>query len=187
MASRPRLSRNIMAKLSLDKKSSDKFNAQLKALAKVASKEIITEALLAGGLIIADAANTRAPGPHILVQVVTGRTLLKSKRFKGLGVYHKRKYSGFGEVKSAVRFAAIGPDAEHWYYRFFELGATKHDISVNSPGYVAFEGGVFAFAKQSGGIPMRPFLRPAVDQSGGDAVKAMGVVLAREIKKAAKG
>ncbi len=175
---RPRMSGNIKARLSLSAESFAKHKAALKKLANVTRKEITSAALLAGGIIIRDAANEKAPGPHIVCIVVTGRTLMKSRRFRGLGAGR--------ELKSNMRYAAIGPDADHWYYRFSEFGATKHDISVRDTGYVAFEGIVRAWAKQSGGTRMRPFLRPAVDDFGQEAVNAMANVLKIEIAKAAR-
>lgn len=177
MASRPRMSGNVKARLSLEPGSYARFKAQLKELTRAARKEVIEEALLAGGTIIHDVAESRAPGP-LLLRIIGGRSL------------RKRVDSRFSfVVKSNGKFAAIGPDAKHWYYRFAEFGAKPHDI-VGKGKKLKFEGAdgtVFtARAIKSGGVKMRPFLRPAVDNNGDDAVQAMGAVLAREIEKAAK-
>ncbi len=165
---------NLRGKLSLDPKSYAQLKAKLKGLERAVRKEAIARALLAGGAIIHSAAESRAPG-KLELQIITGRTLKKRSDPRWDAI-----------VKANAKVAAIGPDFDHWYYRFFEFGASKHDISVSSPGTIAFQGFVRAWAKQTGGIPMRPFLRPAVDGYGEAAVKAMGVVLADEIKKAAR-
>lgn len=180
MASRPRLRGTVKAKLSLDKTSYDNFKQQLKLLERAARKEVIEEALMAGGSIIHSAAQSRAPGP-IEIVIVGGRTLRKRVDPKFAAV-----------VKSNAKLVAIGPSAKKWWYRFFEFGATPHDIRpLRGTGVIAFpgdDGMVFArFAKRTGGVTMRPFLRPAVDQNKDAAVNAMGTVLAREIKKAARG
>lgn len=177
MASRPRMSGNVKARLSLEPGSYARFKAQLKELTRAARKEVIEEALLAGGTIIHDVAESRAPGP-LLLRIIGGRSL------------RKRVDSRFSfVVKSNGKFAAIGPDAKHWYYRFAEFSAKPHDIAGKGK-KLKFEGAdgtVFtARAIKSGGVKMRPFLRPAVDNNGDDAVQAMGAVLAREIEKAAK-
>ena len=178
MASRPRMSGNVKARLSLDPASFARHKKQLKELARAARKEIIEEALMAGGEIIHSAAESRAPGP-LQLRIIGGRTL------------RKRVDSAFSAVvKSNGKFAAIGPDAKHWYYRFNEFGAKPHDIKAKRAKMLHFQGPdgeVFtARAIKSGGVKMRPFLRPAVDGQGSAAVKAMGDVLVREIEKAAK-
>lgn len=178
MAGRPRMSGNVKARLSLEAGSYARFKAQLKELERAARKEVIEKALLAGGGIIHTAAQSRAPGP-ILLKIIGGRSLRKK-------VDPKFSYV----VKSNGKFAAIGPDSKHWYYRFFEFGAKPHDIQPRRSGVLRFEGPdgeVFAArAVRSGGVKMRPFLRPAVDGQGENAVLAMGDVLKREIEKAAR-
>lgn len=178
MASRPRMAGNVKARLSLEPRSYARFKAQLKELERAVRKEIIEEALLAGGKLIYDEANARLGRAGLVLRIVGGRTLRKKIDPKFANV-----------VKSNGKFAAIGPDAKHWYLRFFEFGATPHDIQAKRAGMLRFEGRdgtVFvASARQTGGVKMRPFLRPAVDNRGEDAVKAMGAVLKREIEKAA--
>lgn len=173
---RPRMSGNVKARLSLEPSFYARFKEQLKELARAARKEVIEEALLAGGTIIHQAAQSRAPGPFVVLKIVGGRSL--RKRVANV-------------VKSNGKFAAIGPDAKHWYYRFSEFGAKAHDIFPRKGKTLRFQGRdgeVFArSAKRTGGVKIRPFLRPAVDGRSEDAVRAMGVVLKREIEKAARG
>lgn len=171
------MSGNVKARLSLESASFARHKKQLKELARAARKEVIETALMAGGEIIHSAAESRAPGP-LQLRIIGGRSL------------RKRVDSRFSfVVKSNGKFAAIGPDAKHWYYRFSEFGAKPHDIAGKGK-KLKFEGAdgtVFtARAIKSGGVKMRPFLRPAVDNNGEEAVQAMGAVLAAEIEKAAK-
>lgn len=176
MATRPRMAGTIKAKLALDPASFKQHKAELKGLERAARKEAIEEALLAGGEIIHSAAQSRAPG-KIELRIIGGRTLRKKVDPRMMQV-----------VKANGKFAAIGPDAKHWFYRFAEFGATPHDIAPVKRRALKFENGVLAgSASASGGVRMRPFLRPAVDNKGEAAVKAMGDVLAREISKALKG
>jgi len=168
----------MAVKISLDRASFADFKRTLKKLERVARKEVIESALTAGGTIIHRAAQSRAPG-KIEMQLIGGRTLRKKVDAKFSKV-----------VKANAKLMAIGPDAEHWYYRFFEFGATKHEIRVRKAKALRFEGNegiVFAKrSKQTGGVRMRPFLRPAVDGNKAAAVDAMITVLRREINKVAK-
>ncbi len=178
MASRPRMAGNVKAKLSLDPASYAKYKKVLKELARASRKEIIEAALMAGGLLIHSAAQSRAPGP-IVIRLISGRTL------------RRRVDARFAKVvKGNTKLVAIGPDAKHWWYRFFEFSAQPHDIKASNAATLAFEGKggmVFVrFAKRTGGVRMRPFMRPAVDSQQQPAVAAMGEVLAREINKAAR-
>lgn len=177
--SRPRMAGNVKAKLSLEPEHYAKFKAQLKELVRAARKEVIEQALLAGGQIIYEDASAKAPGPFVVMRLVGGRSLRKRVDPKFANV-----------VKSNGKFVAIGPDAKHWYYRFSEFGAKAHDIFAGKSKtlyFVGRDGAVFVkSARQTGGVRKRPFLRPAVDNNSDAAVKTMGVVLKREIEKAAK-
>jgi HK97 gp10 family phage protein len=176
MPAKPRLKGTVKAKLSLQPDSYAKFKQAIKDLERAARKEVIEQALMAGGSIIHDAAEQKAPGP-LAIRTVSGRTLKTKVDPKFAGV-----------VKGNTKLVAIGPDIDHWYFRFFEFGATRHDIKPKNAKALVFEGSagtiITGFARQTGGVPMRPFLRPAVDGNKDAAVKAMGAVLAHEIKKA---
>jgi HK97 gp10 family phage protein len=170
---------NVKARLSIEPASYAKHKAQLKELVRAARKEVIEKALRAGGVIIHEAAEEKAPGPGVVMQIISGRTLRKKVDPKFANV-----------VKNNGKFVAIGPDKKHWHYRFFEFGARPHDIKAKRGGMLVFEGDdglVFVpAAKNTGGVPKRPFLRPAVDTRGDAAVRAMGQTLKTEIEKAAK-
>lgn len=171
----PVMGRNVRARLALDPKSFAAHKAALKSLERVVRKEVIEAALLAGGEVIRDAAQSRAPGP-IELQLTTGRTLKRRVDSKFAGV-----------LKSNAKVAAIGPDAEHWYYRFFEFGAKAHDIAPKRVQALLLRGidaaKFAARAIQTGGVKMRAFLRPAVDENGDAAVQAMARVLESELRK----
>lgn len=178
MARRPSTAgANFRAGISLDPESAKAFKRQLKELEKAVRKEILDGALMEGAQIIHDAAESRAPGPHIGITIASGRTLKKALD----------QYSG-DKITSNTRYAAIGPEEEYWYYRFAEFGAKKHDISVRKSGLVAFQASgnffVRAWAKMTGGVRMRPFLRPAVDNQGQTAINAMASYLRKAIEKA---
>lgn len=118
--------------------------------------EILVAATLEGAKPVLDEANRLAPGPDIKVKVEVD---------KG------------GKVATA----RIGPDEEHWFYRFFETGVTPHEINAlqskkkNPKGFLAFEGEkglIFTkVVKNAGGVAAKPFLRPALDHQK-DAVVA---------------
>lgn len=178
MAGRPRMRKSITGRLRLDPESYARHKAQLKGLERAVRKEIIEAALMAGGLIVHAAAEAKAPG-KLAIRIVGGRTLRKRVDPRMAAI-----------VKANGKFCAIGPDKKHWYYRFFEFGATKHDIKPNAKKAIAFEADgksiVTRRARGAGGVRMKPFLRPAVDSNADAATGAMGDVLAREIEKAAQ-
>lgn len=172
MAKRPRRGAAVRGKLSIDPKSYAAFERQMKRLMEAARKEIIQEALLAGAAVVHDEAEQHAPGPHIEVELMERGDLKKvSSLGKNIG-------------KDSV-LAAIGPDADHWHYRFSELGATPHDIA-GSP-FLAFEGRagtvIVRGVKAAGGVAAKPFLRPAMESKRDEAIAAMEAVLKREIGK----
>ena len=174
MAGRPRMRGNVKAKLSLEPESYGRHKKALKELERAVRKEIIERALKAGGTPIHDVAQAKAPG-KIEMRIIGGRTLKKRVDAKFAFI-----------VKSNAKLVAIGPSKKHWYYRFFEFGATKHDISVTDPGWIAFLDVVAPLARQTGGVRKQPFLRPAVDNNKDAAVRAMGSVLSKEIETAAR-
>lgn len=178
MAGRPRMKKSITGRLRLEPESYAKHKAALKELERAVRKEIIEAALMAGGVIVHAAAEAKAPG-KLEIRIVGGRTLRKRVDARMAAI-----------VKANGKFCAIGPDKKHWHYRFFEFGATKHDIKPKNKKAVAFEvdgqSVVSRYARGTGGVRMKPFLRPAVDNNADTITSVMGDVLAREIAKAAQ-
>lgn len=136
------------------------FEKKLIGLRKDMSK-ILEEAAQAGADVIADEANHLAPGPHIKTEVV--------------------------ESKMTHADVEIGPDEDHWYYRFFETGAGPHEVTPKNVGGLRFLGPegkmivrTFAFP---GGMGASPFLRPAHDGKSDEAEQATGKVFLSVINK----
>jgi HK97 gp10 family phage protein len=203
---RPRLrqSTNVRAKLSIDPKSLAEFQRAMKRLKQAVRREVVELALAAGGSVIHDAAEGKAPGPFIGLEIMTGSELMKG--WKSAGAQ--------GIVSNGI-YAVIGPDDKHWYYRFSEYGVkahgvkkrkrTKKEITLRAqsprsmrrsikksfasrrPTMVFTINGKLIFARKVKGQVARPFLRPAMDSQGNAAVNKMGEVLGREIDKAARG
>jgi hypothetical protein len=109
--------KNIQARLRIDPRSLEEHNRRLKRLAAVTRKEVVSAALLEGGGLIQSAAKARAPGPHIGIQVMTGAELMKGW-----------KSAGAQGIKADALYVAVGPDKEHWYYRFSEYGVKAHGV-----------------------------------------------------------
>lgn len=132
---------------------------KLRALGEFARK-VLDDAAMAGAKVIQREANRRAPGPHVKIQEA--------------------------EIRDDSVWVDIGPDEEHWYYRFFELGAASHVIKPSrAKALHLYDLDVFAARAKHPGMAARPFLRPAVDEKKGEAVKAARKVLKRAVEKAA--
>ena len=92
---------------------------------------------------------------------------------------HARPYAPAGRA-----VAEIGPDADHWYYRFAETGAGRHEIKAAPGGALVFEGREdtqFAKKVDHPGFAARPFLRPAIEGRQSDATHAAAAELRRII------
>lgn len=135
----------------------EELRAKLQELGQKAAG-VLEKAGQAGADVIVRAANERAPGPHIESEVV--------------------------EVGTSSVVVAVGPDDDHWYYRYVEFGAGPHDIQGH-PLVVFYgdEGLAFRPGVRHPGMGARPFLRPAIDESEDAAIAALSEVLRREIEK----
>lgn len=112
-------------------------------------------AALAGAQPIVAAANSRAPGPHIEAEVVS--------------------------VSGSRATAAIGPDKEHWFYRFFETGAAPHEIEGSPLVFAGREGMVRTARLSHPGMAAQPFLQPAFGERQDEANSAMGASLRSQV------
>ncbi len=161
----------------------DELLAQLKKL-KADVDAALDEAALAGGQVICDAANRRAPGPFIKVWLS-----LETK------------------LRGVAAQVEIFPDLDHWYYRFFETGVMPWQMSKKTGRTVrsstsggggrpirgtkkAFrfwggQGEVVATEVELPGMAARPFLRPAIDEEKDAAIAAVGYVLRSRIEAVA--
>ena len=123
--------------------------------------EELGPAMKEGATVIKDAANRLAPGPHVDIEI-----------------------EGLTDAGAVV---AIGPVEKKWYYRFFELGATAHEITGRP---LAFEGQadtVVTGRVQHSGMAAKPFLRPAFDQHKDKAIETIQERLKQRIEQLAKG
>ena len=89
------------------------FYAKLRSMSNQMAA-VLGDAAQAGADVVKDQANRLAPGPHIETDLA-------------------KKTKAFAEVE-------IGPDDEHWYYRFFETGAQPHEITPDTKGGLEFPG-----------------------------------------------
>ena len=123
-------------------------------------KDVLEQATLAGAKVVLEAAEPKAPGPHI-----------------GMDVSMKRKEKVVVEV---------GPDEDHWHYRFFETGAQPHEIKPRSKEALLIEGNIYAERVAHMGMAARPFLRPALDSNKDEIVAAIGKVIEEKLKAIAR-
>jgi len=122
-------------------------------------EDLVVDAAKAGGKVVELAADAKAPGPHIVSEVTD-------------------QGPGFAEV-------SIGPNKEHWYYKFFEFGASSHQIKAKDAALLAFEGRrgpVLTPAVSHPGMAAKPFLRPAIKTERSAAVSAAGDTFKRGIR-----
>lgn len=137
--------------IKLDQKSYRQLESALKKMGDRAGGQVVVNAALAGAKEIEQAADSKAPAPHIISQVTD-------------------QGAGFAEV-------SIGPDSDHWYYKFFEFGASAHQITAKDASALVFQGsqGIVRIGRVSHpGMAARPFLRPAMTQQKSAATQAAG-------------
>lgn len=121
------------------------------SMEKEFAASVLEEAAQAGADVIKDEANRNAPGPHIVTDLV-------------------KKTRAFAEME-------IGPDDDHWYYRFFETGTSSHEVTPkNAGGLELMFGGelIVRMIAHPSGMAAQPFLRPAWDEKEKEAEEATG-------------
>lgn len=121
--------------------------------------KVTFEAAMDGAEVIEARADDLAPGPNIETE-------------------YRKSEPGRADV-------AIGYPKDKFYYMFFELGTTAHEITekVREALKLYPLGEVYAERASVSGIPAQPFLRPAVDEKGDEARDAVGERYVKEIKK----
>jgi HK97 gp10 family phage protein len=77
----------------------------------------------------------------------------------------------------------IGFDEEKWFLRFFEFGASDHEIKGAPLAFEGESGLVITGSVQHPGMPAKPFMRPAADNKKDEARDAAGDVFRKEIDK----
>lgn len=149
------------------------LDAKLRALPNAVAGELLKDAVRAGGTVIRDEARRRAPRK-------TG-TLVKYLRVR---ILRGRRGSGVT--------ARIGTSARAFYAMWLELGARPHLIANKQKSgkrvLANSEAGViYGKVAAHPGVKPRPFLRPALDAKGPEAVRVMGQVLWAGIQRVAGG
>jgi len=133
------------------------FEAKLASLRSQISG-ILEEATLAGAEVIKDQADHLAPAPHIETEIV------ESTHYQAT--------------------ADIGPDEDHWYYRFLETGAGPHEITAPGLVFTGMEGDqIVRVSVDHHGMAARPFLRSAHDEKQAEATEATGQTFLEIINK----
>ena len=97
--------------------------------------------------------------------------------------YKKRVLAKASFPKKDVCEVTIKLSKKAWYLKFFETGATSHEIA-SARGALAFEGEVGLIVTKSvqhPGMPASPFMRPAFDEKGPEAEKKLGEVLRQAV------
>lgn len=139
----------------------DEFIAMLQKMSDIAAGAAVMEAVLAGGKVLEDEIESRAPGPH----VITMPDMRSIKR-------------GYAGVK-------VGPDKDHWYYRFFETGASPHEIEASLAEALTLVGGnLRERVLNHPGMAANPFMRPGFDASEGKVKAEIGKVLMEALRRA---
>ncbi len=78
----------------------------------------------------------------------------------------------------------FGPNRDNWTLRFFETGATQHEIRGNPLIFEGASGDVIkTYAVDHPGMPAKPFMRPALDGKGDQAMEEAGEVFWNIVKR----
>lgn len=136
----------------VDIQGDEELIKKFQSMAKDFAAGVLEESALAGAEKIAERANSLAPGPFIEIEL-------------------DKKTRDYATVK-------IGPDEEHWYYRFFETGVGPHEITPEKTGGLQFPGAggeaIVRVIASHQGMGAKPFLLPAFDEKIGQAKEATG-------------
>jgi HK97 gp10 family phage protein len=137
----------------------DELEKKLEQLADIYDTvESLLQALEEGAKIIQRAAQENAPG-----EIRTQREVNTRKAKIGVSIGFPRK---------------------KWFYMFFETGVQPHEISPKDRQALKLAGGdIVARVLHHPGMAARPFLRPALDNRGDEAVKAVAAALWKKVDK----
>ncbi len=143
--------------------NADELRAKFDELGSRVRASVVT-AVHAGAEVVAEAADLDAPADAQLE--------IKTLEKRGQSV-----------------LLGVGLDRNHWYYKFFETGATAHEIKAHDAAAMVFagrDGLVVTGGVQHPGMAARPFLRPALDGRRDEVVAMIGDVLRAEIEAVAE-
>ena len=85
-------------------------------------------------------------------------------------------------VKGTIE-AMIGPSKRKWYYRYFEMGVSPHEITGSPLVFEGDSGLVIIGGVSHPGLVARPWLRPAFDTKQADAPAAVSDVFRKAIEE----
>ena len=124
-------------------------------------QDVLEAAVQAGAEVVKRAANQDAPGPNIEAETV--------------------------ERKSSHVTVAVGPDKEHWYYRFAESGTEAHEVTGKPLAFIGDDGNwVFPTRIDHPGTEAEEFLESALERNSGAAEEAMGDEFRKAVEKNGK-
>lgn len=92
-------------------------------------------------------------------------------------------FLGNQELGDGTAEVDIGFDEEKWYLRFFEYGASDHEIKGAPLAFEGESGLVITGRVSHPGMPAKPFMRPAADSKKDEARDEAGKVFKAEIDK----
>lgn len=148
------------AKITVSIKGDKELKRKLERLGTRA-QAALGRAAQAGAGPVKESANQMAPGPHIITSEPV--------------------------INGSQASVDIGPDEEHWAYRFIEFGAKPHEISGSPLIFEGRNGLVITKKVQHPGLTARPFLRPAAKSQQDAARDAAGNVFKKEIDALTEG
>jgi len=151
------------ARIDLKLEGGDELIKEMRALG-VNVKKSLRGAVRAGAKVIQDAAEENARG------------------VSGQSGKHTRLITSARQPTS-VEFS-IAPSKKKFFMRFFETGATAHEISGNPIAFEGDRGLVVIGGVHHPGMPAQPWLRPAFDAKGKAAVAALDESLRATIEEA---
>ncbi len=155
----------------------DSMAENFQVVAKVEGGDVLLKELAAlGGNVRSTArAAVRAGAKVIQAQAEQNAADLSARAGKRTQIVVKQRAGGFIEAR-------IGPSKRRWYFKFFELGATAHEITGNPLVFEGDNGLVIIGGVHHPGLAARPWLRPAFDTKQGEAPNAVGATFRQAIE-----
>ncbi len=149
-----------------------------RVVAKVEGGDQLLKELAALGGNVRSTARTavRAGAKVIQAQAETNAEAIATRPAKHTQIKISQRVKGTIE-------AMIGPSKRKWFYRYFEMGVTPHEISGQPLVFEGDEGLVIIGSVSHPGMAARPWLRPAFDTKQGEAPDAVADVFRRAIEE----
>lgn len=133
----------------------------------VGGEKLLDELRAAGG----NAKKVVRAATRIGAKVIAAEAEIRARAIGSGSGKHVKVISGRGRNMSAVMH--VGITDRKWFFRFFETGAGRHEITGAPLMFEGERGRVITGRVIHPGMAARPFLRPAADTKAGDTVAAM--------------